>query len=160
MTWLPRPRRILSRKFFRDLDDETPDLDPRSWPHWPAGSLPHSLSLDTVSLYRCQLKRYMQLGPEWYRMFWDVERKWSVQNRFAGEGIYPGHFFSVNLVGAVAELRHTVSSKNTITNTHFCASRCWQTMFLISQTGIRCDGSTKSTSRTQIGIGQLFLMLC
>jgi hypothetical protein len=37
-------------------------------------------------------------------MFWDVERKWTKQNRFAGQSISSGHFFAVTPDGALAEL--------------------------------------------------------
>jgi hypothetical protein len=90
-----------------------PEVDLEIWPHWPAGSLPYSLSVNSVSLYRFQLKRYLQLGPEWYRMFWDTERKWSANNRFAGQQCCPGHFFSLDPAGALAELNaYSAASKN------------------------------------------------
>lgn len=46
-------------------------------------------------------------------MFWDTERKWSAHNRFAGQQTCPGHFFSLDPAGALAELNaYGVEPKN------------------------------------------------
>jgi hypothetical protein len=109
-TWLSRLRRALG------LEDASPipergvappvaqPADEREWPHWPRGSLPNSLKLRDVSLYRYQPKRYLELGATWYRMFWDVDRKWNAENRYSAQDISPGHYFSVSAVGASAEM--------------------------------------------------------
>lgn len=108
--WLSRLRRALS---FENLFDDpepnpaastSPPLNGSEWPHWPEGSLPESLKLKDVSLYRYQAKKYLELGTTWYRMFWDVDRKWNAQNRYSGEDISSGHYFSVSAGGALAEL--------------------------------------------------------
>jgi hypothetical protein len=80
-------------------------IDESGWPDWPAGSLPHSRNLSNVPLYRYQPKEYIEFGEGWYHMFWDVERKWAAQSRFAAPGISPGHFFSLHPDGALAEMK-------------------------------------------------------
>src|SRR5262245_55314715 len=103
--------RLVSR-FLPDLDifpDYSPDepktpIDPKKWLHWPSGSLPHSLQVPKIKLYRYHPRQYLDTSERWYRMFWDGDHKWATKARFAGDGVVPGHFFSLSPQGALAEI--------------------------------------------------------
>jgi hypothetical protein len=60
--------------------------------------------MSEAELYRYHPKKYIERGAVWYRMFWDRDRKWLSENRYAGQYIASGHFFSVSPVGALAEM--------------------------------------------------------
>lgn len=79
---------------------------PNIWPNWPKGTLEHSRQLREVKLYRYQPKAHTDLTDTWYHMIWDVQRKWDAKDRFSGQHISPGHYFSLSKGGADAELAH------------------------------------------------------
>lgn len=102
--------------FFRHLFPRRPPLPPEAeeasaragdeesgWPNWPRGKMPHSRNLSNTPLYRFQPKKYLTPDDHWHRMFRDLDHKWAGPYRFAGKDVSPGHFFSIDPAGALAE---------------------------------------------------------
>jgi hypothetical protein len=72
------------------------------------GSMPCSIRVRGEA-YRYQSKGHIHRGQDFWKIFEDGPWKWDAQQRYAGAGLNPGHYFAFSPESAGLELAHYVS---------------------------------------------------